>query len=306
MKFLHSNMKEFTKTVDMVSRLMNIDAAFVEKDYYVFMTLKLIHEQVPNEVVFKGGTSLSKAYNLIARFSEDIDLCLIREKMKSGGARKRLVAAILNSFESLDLEYVPNGKLERHGVYNDMRSNYTTIVANNPLEQYIKVEVAHRVGEYPVCTRQISSYIGDCLLRFAPQLVPQYNLESFTITTVDFRRTFMDKLFALADYYLLGKVTRYSRHLYDIYKLSNNIDIASDRQALYSLYKEVNAERRGCRGCRSSDAGVVLSRVIKQVMDCDYYRDDYNNVTRTILLEPIAYEMCKQRVYEILQCGIID
>ncbi len=52
----------------------------VEKDWWVTQTLAIIFEmEIGNHLIFKGGTSLSKAFNLIERFSEDIDLAIDRE-----------------------------------------------------------------------------------------------------------------------------------------------------------------------------------------------------------------------------------
>ena len=49
--------------------------AIIEKDYYVTLVLRELAKQVPN-LLFKGGTSLSKCYKIIDRFSEDIDITL--------------------------------------------------------------------------------------------------------------------------------------------------------------------------------------------------------------------------------------
>ena len=54
-------------------------------------------------------------------------------------------------------------------------------------------------------------------------------------------RTYIDKIFALCDYYVQGKSKRYSRHLYDIYKLTNKIDVAN---ALSNLYNEIKVHRK--------------------------------------------------------------
>ena len=50
--------------------------AIIEKDYYVTEALRIIAAAAPNQVIFKGGTSLAKGWNLIQRFSEDIDIFL--------------------------------------------------------------------------------------------------------------------------------------------------------------------------------------------------------------------------------------
>jgi hypothetical protein len=70
-----------------VNRAMGLDAASVEKDFWVCWTLREIFED-PNlgrHITFKGGTSLSKAWKLIQRFSEDIDLIVDKEVLGFGG-----------------------------------------------------------------------------------------------------------------------------------------------------------------------------------------------------------------------------
>lgn len=65
--------------------------SIIEKDYYVTEALRIIAETTGDRVIFKGGTSLSKGWNLIERFSEDIDLFLdpltfVREESAASGA----------------------------------------------------------------------------------------------------------------------------------------------------------------------------------------------------------------------------
>ena len=50
--------------------------AIIEKDYFVTESLRIIEQHAGDKVIFKGGTSLSKGWNLIQRFSEDIDIFL--------------------------------------------------------------------------------------------------------------------------------------------------------------------------------------------------------------------------------------
>ncbi len=72
--FLHITDRQLLKDIIVtVSEKTGLDESIVEKDYYVTMILKEITLRNPN-VVFKGGTSLSKAYHIIERFSEDIDI----------------------------------------------------------------------------------------------------------------------------------------------------------------------------------------------------------------------------------------
>lgn len=72
MKYLH-NHEDFKYFIIETARQVNLSEFIVEKDYWVIYLLKnLVKSEFANEFVFKGGTCLSKAYNLIERFSEDI------------------------------------------------------------------------------------------------------------------------------------------------------------------------------------------------------------------------------------------
>lgn len=71
--FLHNDKELFKDIITETASSLGIDPSIIEKDYYVTVFLKEIVNIQP-DIVFKGGTSLSKCYKLINRFSEDIDL----------------------------------------------------------------------------------------------------------------------------------------------------------------------------------------------------------------------------------------
>lgn len=86
MVYLHENKEEFTNAVNLASEYFHILPIIVEKDYYMTMILRELSERL-NFVVFKGGTSLSKCYKAIKRFSEDIDIT-IDSKLSQGQMKK--------------------------------------------------------------------------------------------------------------------------------------------------------------------------------------------------------------------------
>ena len=75
---LHNNKESFNNLISIISDYYKIDAALIEKDYYVTLVLKELTNSVPT-LIFKGGTSLSKCFKIIDRFSEDIDLSMNRK-----------------------------------------------------------------------------------------------------------------------------------------------------------------------------------------------------------------------------------
>ena len=81
---LHENKQLFRQAIQFTAQQMNIPDIYIEKDYWVTFVLHTIfHNGIGKESVFKGGTSLSKCFGLIERFSEDIDLVVLRRKEES-------------------------------------------------------------------------------------------------------------------------------------------------------------------------------------------------------------------------------
>ena len=76
---LYKNRELFEQIIIKISEEKGINPSIIEKDYYVTIILRELSKRLPN-LVFKGGTSLSKCYDLIKRFSEDIDITVKEEK----------------------------------------------------------------------------------------------------------------------------------------------------------------------------------------------------------------------------------
>jgi len=89
---LHLNKKLFRQAVQFTADQMQIPATYVEKDYWVTYALfTIFNNKIGCDTIFKGGTALSKCYKLIERFSEDIDLVVLR---KTGESNNRLTTKI--------------------------------------------------------------------------------------------------------------------------------------------------------------------------------------------------------------------
>ena len=89
---LHTDEEAFREAVRATAGALGMQETFVEKDYWVtWMLRNLADSEWAEHVVFKGGTSLSKAYRLVEWFSEDVDLALIRPAGATPAALKRLL-----------------------------------------------------------------------------------------------------------------------------------------------------------------------------------------------------------------------
>ena len=77
---LHKRVEDFTDLIRITSEYMNLDPSIIEKDYWITHDLyQLSKSEYKEMVVFKGGTSLTKCYKDLYRFSEDIDIALLQK-----------------------------------------------------------------------------------------------------------------------------------------------------------------------------------------------------------------------------------
>ena len=110
MESLHNNKELFSDVIIATSNALNIAPAIIEKDYYVTLLLKRITEKCP-DIIFKGGTSLSKCFKIINRFSEDIDIGLNADKATEG-MRKNLKSSIKEAIDEVDIWVTETFKTE--------------------------------------------------------------------------------------------------------------------------------------------------------------------------------------------------
>ena len=92
---LHHNTKLYSDTLRAASQHLGIKLEFVEKDYWITLVLsRLAMGKYFDVSVFKGGISLSKGYSLIERFSEDVDIALISDNIRTGNEIKNTIRSI--------------------------------------------------------------------------------------------------------------------------------------------------------------------------------------------------------------------
>lgn len=110
---LHENKDTFTAAIQLASAPkeeggLGIKQIYLEKDYWICRSLKLLSAcRESDKAVFKGGTSLSKAYGLGNRFSEDIDIAITSDAARSENQTKKTISSIAKAM-SFGLDEVPN------------------------------------------------------------------------------------------------------------------------------------------------------------------------------------------------------
>jgi hypothetical protein len=244
MKYLH-NHEDFKYFIIETARQVNLSEFIVEKDYWVTYLLKnLVKSEFANEFVFKGGTCLSKAYSLIERFSEDIDLLMLEtEKTQSKTQKEKRLVALREYVNSLDdLTYTTGN---RSALYAAFRFSFPTISTNitNSVGKEILLEPGFRGGIAPeIQKKTITSYVE----KLVDGKLEDYDTKSFEINVLSQERIFVEKVFAIKEIYDKDNgetLQKKTRHYYDIYKLLQTKEVQTlltDKIKLASIVADIN------------------------------------------------------------------
>lgn len=201
---------EWKEIIETVSRETGRLEQIVEKDTIQSMFLyELAQSELP--FVFKGGTSLSKAYHLIDRFSEDIDLSMNRCPTQT--ERKKSKELIISIAEKLGLVFSNSDETKSRRDYNKYVFKYNSMFADIPLETVVETSYYQMV--YPVEKHAVGSFVGNfCAERNIALPIP-FEASEVIMQVQSVERTFVDKIFAVCDYKIQNVQDRDSRHLYD-------------------------------------------------------------------------------------------
>lgn len=296
---LHHDKESFEELIIGAANELHIPANVIEKDYFVTLTLKELSAKL-KDLVFKGGTSLTKCYQLLDRFSEDIDLSYTAESGMPGDARKKqLKKAVVSTLEALELTISNLEETRSRRNYNCYRASYPSIYDNSPfLKQELVLETYVALLPFPTVTKMVDNYLYRFLKKIDRlDIAVQYDLVPFPITTQAIERTLVDKVFAICDYYLDGKTEKHSRHLYDIHKIYTNMKIPADFSDLIASVRSLRSE---LSVCPSAKDGVDINQVLQEIVDTEAYKNDYERITSGLLFAPLEYDKVITSVVKII------
>jgi len=295
---LHHDQELFKDLILRVSLGSGIDTAIVEKDYYVSLLLSTIRKSVP-EIIFKGGTSLSKCYHLIDRFSEDIDLSIFESVKPTEGQRRKLKDHILAAIAEMGFVLDNPEDIRSRRDFNRYVITYPSVFDSSSINQKLIIETAVFIGIYPTEEKPVGNYIYDYLEQNALlNQIDSRKIQPFSVRVQRPERTFVDKVFALGDYYLAGTLDSHSRHIYDLYKL---LDIVTLNHELKKLIAEVRTERKGHKACLSAQDNINVSELLKHIAETDAFKADYDSITYYLLFRKVPYEEAKTVLVKIAE-----
>ena len=300
--FLHNDKEIFNDLITLTANDTGLIKAIVEKDYYVTLFLKKI-SQIQPDIIFKGGTSLSKCYKIINRFSEDIDLNVKFEDKVTQGRRKMLKAAVVQAADEAGLKITNLDETKSRRDFNKYEMEYSTVYKSDFLKQNLICETAVFFKAYPVERLEADSFIYRYLEKTDRlDIAREYGLTPFVLNVQSAERTLIDKLFALGDYRLSGNIKGHSRHIYDIVCL---MKIVAVDENLGILLNAVREERKLHKSCLSSQDGVNLPELLRKTVTDEDFINDYNKITLPLLFEKLSYEEAISEFNKLLDSGVI-
>ena len=236
--FLQLHKEEKLLIFEQIRTKTGLPIQAIEKDWWLTQTLGLIFTlDCAPHIVFKGGTSLSKAWNAIERFSEDIDLALDRRYLGFDTEMSKTQVSKLRkaSFQFISTVFFAQlkAKFEKAG-FTDLKIQLAPIKDTHqdpliieiyypelsPTSAYLKSRILAEIGSRslmePCSPRTFSSLAGE---NYPDQ---SFADQPITVSTANLERTFLEKVFLLHEEFQKPtdkiRTDRLSRHLYDLEK----------------------------------------------------------------------------------------
>ncbi len=300
---LHLDKDAFTQIMTEVANELGFREDQIEKDYFVSVFLKELLQKTDLPIIFKGGTSLSKAYEVIDRFSEDLDLAVqFNGKRLGDGKRKKLKYQLIDTAEALSMQVTNIDHIESDKDYNFYRIAYSHHFSQNPvILPYLLIETILSYQPYPCEEKLVSNYITKYLLKYKKtDIINKYELHPFLANVQTIERTLIDKLFALCDYHIDKKYERYSRHLYDVHMIWNSKLLR--KEIISDLVLPVIRDRQ-IHGVKNHSCmpNAKPNDILQEIIETKAYEKDYNEVTSDFISTPVAYETCIASLAEIIK-----
>lgn len=226
------NDKDFKDAILRTAEHFKIRPVLIEKDYWATYVLRnLSFSEFKEKVVFKGGTSLSKAFNCIDRFSEDIDLAILKDGKTNDNQLKKLMKAIEKEITK-EVELIDGHQSEeKRGRNRKTFYNYPKVLTEHDLgnvKAELQVEINSLTHPIPFQKRSLETYIAQFFKeRNFDDIIERHSLQSFELNVLSRERTFFEKLSSLIrlSYEGIDQLKSKIRHFYDLYKLQEQKDL---------------------------------------------------------------------------------
>jgi len=218
-----SDLPDFIDLIRATASARGIPPPIVEKDYYLTRALFFLSRDHPRKFLLKGGTSLTKGWDLLDRFSEDLDV-LLRTKFEEGeiskGERERRMKAMCATIAGAPGFAVAEGRYPvETGVHRTAEFRYRGSVEDLAgLSKAIRLEMGTRGGTHPSAVRAVLSMVAKHAASHSWSHLAE-DLQGFDVEMLDVRRTFVEKLFTVHSAFQQDRAANKTRHYYDLSRL---------------------------------------------------------------------------------------
>ncbi|MBE7510459.1 MAG: nucleotidyl transferase AbiEii/AbiGii toxin family protein [Bacteroidia bacterium] len=232
---LHENKELFQDAVIATSQQKGIREIYVEKDYWVTYALyHIFKNEIGKETVFKGGTALSKCFGLIQRFSEDIDLVVLRKESETANQLKNKIKKISKCVSDVLPETEIDGITNKVGMIRKTAHNYPKTFTGHfgQVRDIIIVESTWLGHFEPYTTANVNSFIYEMMLQSNQQtLIDEYGLNPFEVLVLNPKRTLCEKIMSLVRFSQtqdpIDDLRNKIRHTYDIHLMLKDDNLKS-------------------------------------------------------------------------------
>src|SRR5690554_6794551 len=222
---LHENKELFQDAVIATAQQKGIGEIYVEKDYWVtFALLNIFNNEIGKETIFKGGTALSKCFGLIQRFSEDVDLVVLRNENETGNQLKGKIRKISKCVSNVLPEIEIDGITNKVGMIRKTAHNYPRVFTGHfgQVRDIIIVESTWLGNFEPYITSNVNSFIYEMMLQNNQQkLIDEYEMNPFEVLALNPKRTLCEKIMSLVRFSQtqepINDLRNKIRHTYDIH-----------------------------------------------------------------------------------------
>ena len=307
-KFTDLEDNERIKFIESLTLEYNLSSVAIEKDWWVTAVLRALFAlPYAGNLSFKGGTSLSKCYNLIARFSEDIDIGVYREFLGFGGNLSKTqindkLRRTACSFVRGQLQVDVAKELENQGVDSGLFSvkvNITPVTTTDPeiieihykslfpesryLKPIVKIEVSGRSMGEPLRKVALQSLVDMAFPNAS------FAERPFEVNAVVPERTFLEKIFLLHEEFAKPQESirseRMCRHLYDLERMCHK-GIADKAFAYKGLWENIVEHRRvfiGLKGFDYNTLSPATINIIPPDTEINEWRSDYETMQEIMI-----------------------
>lgn len=224
---LHVDKTLFRQAVQFTADQMQIPAIYVEKDYWVTYALfTLFSHKIGEETVFKGGTALSKCYDVIERFSEDIDLVVLRKEEESNNKLTTKIKTISKVVSDALPEIKIAGLTHKMGMNRKTAHAYDKTFRGDygQVRDTIIIEATWLGYFEPYTTKSVCSFVGEMMVNNGQsEIAKEQELLPFDVLVLEPSRTICEKIMSLVRFsyseHPIKTLKNKIRHVYDLNQL---------------------------------------------------------------------------------------